>query len=114
MQRHIVDPAPPGVGRQQRDLAGLVQRDELAVVAAHHDSRPVGRRAQDAAGMNGNPGDIALAAHQGNAFLDADKGGVIAEEMHRRHRHPDRQRAHFFGDEMMEADSPGSNSFITW
>jgi len=54
MQRDIVDPAPFWVGRQQRDLALGVERDELAVIAPHDDTGAVGSGAQDAAGMNGN------------------------------------------------------------
>jgi hypothetical protein len=48
--------------------------------------------------MHGHTGDFSLPAHHRNAFLGADEDGVIAEEMHRCDRHPDRDRAHLVGD----------------
>ena len=115
MERDIVDPAPFCVGREQRDLALLVERDELAVVAAHDDAAAIGRRAQDAAAMDGTERHLAVGAHQRHAFLGADEGGALAEKMHRGDGHADRERAHPVGDRTMEAAfSPGSNSFITW
>ena len=84
MQRDIVDPAPLGVGREQRHLALGVERDELAVVAAHHDALAIGGRAQNAAAMDGDRRDLARSLTSDNAFLGADEGRVVAEEMHRR------------------------------
>ena len=49
-----------GVGREQRDLALGVERDELAVIAAHDDALAIGGRAQDAAAMNGDLRNLAL------------------------------------------------------
>src|SRR5258708_38220649 len=98
MQRDIVDPAPFWVGREQRDLAFDIERDQLAVVAAHHDALAMGCRAQDAAAMDGDRRYLALAAYQEDAFLSPDEGRVVAEKMHRRDRHADLERAHPLGD----------------
>ena len=98
MQRDIVDPAPLCVGREQRDLALGVERNELAVIAAHDEARPVGSRAEDAAAMDGDRRHFALPADQEDVFLGADKGRVLAEEMHGRDGRADRDRAHPVGD----------------
>ena len=98
MQRDIVDPAPFCVGREQRDLAFGVERDQLAVIAAHDDARPVGSRAQNAAAVDGDRRDLAVQAYQENVFLGADKGGAVAEKMHRGDGRADLYRAHPVGD----------------
>ena len=87
-----------GIGRKQRDLALGVERDQLAVVAAHDEARSVGYRAQDAAAVDGDGRNLALPAHQENVFLGADKGGALAEKMHRGDGRADRDRAHPVGD----------------
>ena len=85
MQRDIVDPAPLGVGREHRDLALGVERDDLAVIAAGDDARAVGRRAQDGAAMDGDGRNLARRRSTIAAFSSAPtKHRGIAEEMHRR------------------------------
>src|SRR5205823_1040713 len=73
MQGDIVDPAPFWVGRKQRDLAFDIERDQLAVIAAQYDALAIRCRAQDAAAMDSDRRDFALAAHQEDAFLSPDE-----------------------------------------
>ena len=81
------------------DLALVVERNDLAVIAAHHDALAVGRRAQDAAAMDGDLRNLAFVrSTSGDVLLGADKGGVLAEKMHRDDRHADRERPHPVGD----------------
>ena len=98
MQRDIVDPAPFCVGREHRDLALGVERDDLAVVAAGDDTLAVGRRAQDGAAVDGDFRNFARFVHHRRVFLDADKHRGIAEEIDRGDGHADRQRPHLVGD----------------
>ena len=98
MQRDIVDPAPLRIGRQQRHFALGTERNDLAVIAAHHEARAVGRRAQDAAAVDGDLRHLALHAHDKDVFLGADKGGVVAEKVHGGDRRADLDRAHPVGD----------------
>ncbi len=98
MKRCIVDPAPFWVGREQCHLAFCAEPNQLAVIATHDDTGPVGCRAQDAASMDGDWRDLALPAYQENAFLGADENRGFAEKMHRRDRYADRDRAHPVGD----------------
>ena len=98
MKRDVIDPAPLWVGGEYRHLALAVQFGQLAVIAAHDDAHPVGRRTEDAAAMDGHTRDTALGVHQGNALLGADKGGAVTEKMNRRDRRADRDRTHAVGD----------------
>ena len=82
MKRDVVDPAPFRIGGKQRDLAPGVERNDLAVVAAHDDPLTVGDRAQDRAAMDGNLRNCAVVADRGDILLGADKMGAVAEEMH--------------------------------
>ena len=84
MQRDIVDPAPLCIGREHRDLALGVERDDLAVIAAGDDTLAVGRRAQHGAAVDGDSRDFARVVDHRRVFLGADKDRGIAEEMDRR------------------------------
>ena len=48
--------------------------------------------------MDGDVGNLARLVHQRDVFLGADKRRLLAEEMHRDHRHADRKRTHAIGD----------------
>src|SRR6266436_6504145 len=98
MKRDIVDPAPFRVGRELRDVALDIERDQLAVVAAHHDALAVGSGAQDAAAVDDDRRNLAASAQPENAFLGADESRVVAEKMHRRDRRADFNRAYPVGD----------------
>ncbi len=98
MQRDIVDPASFCVGREQRDLALIVQCNELAVIAAHNDALAVRCRAENPSAVDGDRRNLAVRSNHRNAFLGADKGRALAEEMHRGDGHAERDRMHPVGD----------------
>ena len=98
MQRDVIDPAPFCVGRQHRDLALGVKRDDLAIVAAGDDALAVRRRTQNGAAMDGDLRDFARPVHHRRVLLGADKHRGIAEEIDRADGHADRQRPHLVGE----------------
>ena len=114
MQRDIIDPAPLRIGRKQRHLAFFVQCDELAVIAAHHETRAIRNRAQDATAVDRDFRKLVGLVHQRDVFLDTDKGRVFADEMHRDDRHATASRRTRPATEGMDAEFfAGSNRIIT-
>src|SRR6478609_5299989 len=69
MQRHRVDPAPLRIGRQQRHLTLGVERDDLAVVAAHDEALAGGGRGEDAAAVDSDAADLARGIDQRDVLL---------------------------------------------
>ncbi len=98
MKRDIVDPAPFRVGREQRDLAFDIERDQLAIIAADHDALSIASGAKDAAAMDDDRRYLAVSTYQENAFLGANESRVLADKMHRRDRRADFDRAHPVSD----------------
>ena len=98
MQRHRVDPAPLGVGGEQRHLTLGVERHDLAIVAAHDEALAVGGGRQNAAAHARRPCDLALGVDERDILLAADEGGAGAKEIHRGHAHPERNRLDAIGD----------------
>src|SRR3974390_3411240 len=97
MQRDVVDPAPFGIAFEFADTALGVERDKPAVVGPYHDATAVRSRAEDSAAANLYPGKFALLVRKRDAFLGADKGGSVGQEMHRCHGCADCDRAHALG-----------------
>ena len=91
-----------------------VERNELAVIAAHHDALAVGRHAQDAAAVDGDLRDLALAVDQRDAFLGADKGRVSPRKCTAMTGMPSASgRTRSVTETMEAALAGGSNSLIT-
>src|SRR4051812_11884650 len=73
--RDVIDPAPPGVGRDDGGVARCAGRDHLAVIAAGDEAGSVACGAENAAAMHG---DAAL------AVLAGEYECLLAEREHRR------------------------------
>ena len=99
MKRDIVDPAPLGIGRQQRDLAFGVRARRAC---RHRRPSRCARRRRPRTGCrrHGRRPARSRPAPLTSATLSSapTKAACIAEEMHRDDRHADRERTHPIGD----------------
>src|SRR5262249_47583120 len=82
--RHVVDPAVLGIGREDDALSLRVGRHDLAVVAAGDDAALIGGRGEDGPAVDRDAARLARARHE--------KERLFAEHEHR--RLPEKMRGH--------------------
>src|SRR6202043_493609 len=75
IQRDIVDPAAFRVERERCNFAFGIERNQLAVVAAHDDALAVGDRTENPPAVDRDLRDLTLRVDKSHAFLGADKDG---------------------------------------
>ena len=76
--RHCRSSAASASVASSVDLALGVERNELAVIAAHHDALAVGRRAQDAAAVDGDAARSRLAPLTSATFSSAPTKAALS------------------------------------